>query len=385
MMEGLSSFTQLATTWGGGVERVIINLSTELMRRRRTTRVVFPDRVECIGSIERLSSLGIPAEIDQRMFFGHEARSPRRVRAYHDLLRSLDDAPVLLHGNTFHVPLPDVLGAVLARRRLTVFVHHYTELDKISRRRQLLTRASARLASAFVVTTPDAERGMRKMGVTPSKVELIPLGVPEPARQLSKQAARERLRLPTTDFLVMVVTRLDRYKAVHEVLEAVGTVGSRTGQRARLAIVGDGVERAELQRQADRELPGQVQFLGHVSDAELDACYAAGDIFVLPSHDEGFGMVFVEAAMQGVPSIAARVGGVPYAVDHGRTGLLIDAGRTDQLADALQQVMESPELLAELGRAARARAARDLSITQMADGLERVLWGRATATAPRQR
>jgi glycosyltransferase involved in cell wall biosynthesis len=93
--------------------------------------------------------------------------------------------------------------------------------------------------------------------------------------------------------------------------------------------------------------------LGYVDDQTRTDLLAACDVLALASRTEAFGYVFLEAWANGKPVIGANAGGIPAVVDHGHTGLLVDFGKVDQLADAIEQLIDNPELAHRLGDAGR--------------------------------
>src|SRR5206468_11016146 len=100
---------------------------------------------------------------------------------------------------------------------------------------------------------------------------------------------------------------------------------------ARFLVVGDGEERKRLEEQATRlGLRQAVVFLGARDD--VPRLLAAADVYVHPSLFEALPTSLLEAMATGLPVVATRVGGVPEIVAHGRTGLLVEAGRPDELA-----------------------------------------------------
>jgi glycosyltransferase involved in cell wall biosynthesis len=124
-------------------------------------------------------------------------------------------------------------------------------------------------------------------------------------------------------------------------------------------IVGDGPCRAAWERLcAHLGLEKRVEFLGTVSRAELADRYRRAAVFCLPSRQEGFGIVFLEAMAHGLPIVAGRAGAVPETVAEGEVGLLADPGDPDELARCLAAVLEDPALRCRLGAAGRARAER---------------------------
>jgi colanic acid/amylovoran biosynthesis glycosyltransferase len=101
------------------------------------------------------------------------------------------------------------------------------------------------------------------------------------------------------------------------------------------------------------------------------------DIFVHPSVTtrgvkEGIPGTVVEAMASGLPVVASRHGGIPAVIESGRHGLLVDEGDVDQLADALQALLEDASHRERLGTAATERAARELDLGARSDALERI-------------
>jgi hypothetical protein len=98
-----------------------------------------------------------------------------------------------------------------------------------------------------------------------------------------------------------------------------------------------------------------VRFLGNQNEEALKDYYKKADVFVMPSRQEGFGIVFLEAMGYGKPVIAAAFGGAPDIVIDRLTGYLIEYGDVDTLADRLISVLRDPDLGRQMGRAGRDR------------------------------
>lgn len=142
-------------------------------------------------------------------------------------------------------------------------------------------------------------------------------------------------------------------------------------------IAGDGPERRRLHALAgDLGVAGHVEFLGEVPDAELPDFYRSLDVFVMPSRDdrtsghaEGFGIVYLEAAVAGVPSIGARTGGIPEAIVDGETGLLVAPDAPEALADAVIQMLTDEHRRRQFGDRAEERALREFTWDAQVDRL----------------
>lgn len=211
------------------------------------------------------------------------------------------------------------------------------------------------------------------------RIRVFPLGMAERPRPTSGRAR-------TTHRAILTVARLDsreRMKGIDEVLQAVHRLQAHRPELI-YTIVGEGDDRPRLERVVrELGLDDRVEFLGRVGDDELTSIYDSCDIFAMPSAQEGFGLVFLEAMAAGKPVIGALAGGIPEVVEHGRTGLLVDYGDVDGLALAIDRLAADGDLRSRLGRAGRARfisafteeaaSARLLALVQEAlDGCQRI-------------
>ena len=127
--------------------------------------------------------------------------------------------------------------------------------------------------------------------------------------------------------------------------------------RARLVIAGDGPARPDLEQQAVAlGLTEVIDFLGWVDPDAVPALMNSVTLVVMPSRHEGFGGVALEAALMARPVVATRVGGLPEAVVHDATGLLIDPENSPALTEAIGHLLDQPDTATRLGHAARRRA-----------------------------
>lgn len=153
---------------------------------------------------------------------------------------------------------------------------------------------------------------------------------------------------------VLFVGRLNKQKGADRAIEALAAMKSA----AALDLVGDGPDRKELEVLAKKlGVDSQVKFHGHLSNGELPALYRAATVLVVPSADEGLGLVAVEAQLSETPVVAFESGGLPDIVQHDRTGLLVPpTAPPAHLARALDEIISNPTRAAELGKAGRLSA-----------------------------
>jgi phosphatidylinositol alpha-1,6-mannosyltransferase len=183
-----------------------------------------------------------------------------------------------------------------------------------------------------------------------------------------RRAARVRFGFDPDRPLVVGVSRLVPRKGFDVLLDAVGGLDDDV----QVAIAGAGRDRRRLDARA-APIGSRAHMLGRVADVDLPALYGCADVFSMLCRDrwggleaEGFGIVFVEAAACGVPSVAGRSGGVPEAVLDGVTGAVVDPRDVVAVRDALDGLLRDDARRARVGIAARERAATELSYEALA-------------------
>jgi len=174
-----------------------------------------------------------------------------------------------------------------------------------------------------------------------------------------RQAIRAELGFRDAHIIVGMVGRLVAEKGYLEAFEAAKLVSARCPEVRFLFIGGfedkpDAIRADELER---RGISDVCSLLGHRTDVER--LYAAMDIFMLPSHREGFPRSVMEAAAMGKPCVVTDIRGCRQTVDHEVTGLIVPARDPVALAAALVRLIESPAARARMGAAARAKASRE--------------------------
>jgi glycosyltransferase involved in cell wall biosynthesis len=308
---------------------------------------------------------GVIARIDPDMPHMHQRRTPAGTIALAKLLRRENAAQSLIHYGTLNIPVLDVLAARMAGVRLIAVMHHLNELQSLTATRRRLTATGSRFCKSIVVSTDRMLSTYRAMGVPEKQLHLIHPGVRPPTSLLDKLEARERLGLPAAARVVAHVARMEPEKGGMDLLQAAADIApSLTDMQ--LVFAGDGSALPHMRAFADSRLPGRCHFLGEVGSERVFEVFAASDVHVLPSHAEGFGLVFVEAALAGVPSIGTNVGGIPGVIEHDVSGMLIPPCQPDHLAAAMRRMIGDEEARVRMGRVARGRARDHYSVEQMA-------------------
>jgi phosphatidylinositol alpha-1,6-mannosyltransferase len=212
---------------------------------------------------------------------------------------------------------------------------------------------------------------------------LVPPGVdPErfvPLARIERAAARARFGLAGAGPLVVSVSRLVPRKGMDTLIDA-ATIMAAEHPDLQVAIAGEGRDQGRLERRARRNR-APVKLLGHISHADLPSLYACADVFSMSCRSrwggleqEGFGIVFLEAAAAGVPSVAGDSGGAAEAVVDGETGLVVrppDDAAT--LAAAISRLLADPAMASSQGQAARRRAETEYSYDLLAERLRKAV------------
>jgi glycosyltransferase involved in cell wall biosynthesis len=181
---------------------------------------------------------------------------------------------------------------------------------------------------------------------------------------------------------VVFVGRLVTAKGVETLVQAAGRMRTPGAQ---VVLVGDGPERARVERTARRlGVDDRVHVTGFIPHDRVPSVFASADLLVLPSHYEELGTVLIEAMHARLPVVASRVGGIPEVVEDGITGLLVTPGEPAALASAIDAVLTDPDLARRLGANA-GRRAPDYELGRVATemhGLYRDLAGQWAARHP---
>lgn len=200
-----------------------------------------------------------------------------------------------------------------------------------------------RAARVLATSRYSAERAQEYYGLAQ-----LPAVVPELIDLAQWRTLLELHRAESSRFIVLFVGRFYRRKRVDVLLRAAATL-RQSIPHLEVRIVGNGPCAPQLHRLSrDLHLDGTVVWLGDVTRAELAAEYNRCGVFCLPSVQEGFGIVLLEAMAASKPVVASRAAAIPEVVPH---GVLVAPDSPEALADAIQTLHRSPETGAALGRA----------------------------------
>jgi phosphatidylinositol alpha-1,6-mannosyltransferase len=245
-----------------------------------------------------------------------------------------------VHGNDFLAPYPLTMRPALAlpglcALRPVVWRHLRPMWQRTTRR--MLARALPRTAAILANSRYTAGVLLEQYPACADKMHIAWVGV-DPSFFEVPRAPKNKVPQ------LLTVSRLSEpRKNVDRVLHALAALKDRF--EFEYTVAGEGMLRPELERLAESlGLSKRVRFVGRVNDADLRALYARADLFVLtasiaPGSHEGFGIVYLEAAASGVPSLAARLAGAAEAVAEGRSGFFVDTPDVTCIRDALARYL----------------------------------------------
>lgn len=220
---------------------------------------------------------------------------------------------------------------------------------------------------------------------------VIPPGVDverfHPLDLAARREVRSALGLDPDATIVLGISRLVPRKGFDVLIRAAAQIAEEH-PAVRVVIGGEGRDRERLETLASG-LGAPVTFLGAIAAEHLPGLYAASDVFAMLCRDrwlgleqEGFGIVFLEAAAAGVPSVAGRSGGSAEAVVDGETGIVVaDATSVDEVAEAILSLLDDADRRSALGAAARVRAAQSFSYDSLARELHAAIGATITEIA----
>ncbi len=346
----------IGTSGPGGAEQIVLQLAT-FLRERGALPIIATFRPGWLTDGAERAGIGIWL-VPQR-----PGPDPLWVLQFARRLRR--EGVQVLHTHEFELNAYGGAAAALARLPSLATLHGSVwglDLGRHRRAYRLLQRAGQRLVA---VSQDLARLVARRLGLSPNAIEVVPNGIPIPSvpefdqRDESRLRARAELGIPVGGPLLLAVGNLYPVKDHANLLRAAARMPG-----AHVAIAGRGEEEEPLRRlAAGLAISERLHLLG--LREEIGEVLLAADVFVQPSRSEGLPLAVLEAMAAGLPVVATRVGGVPEAVEDGRTGYLVPAGDSAALADGLRKVVEAPDRGAALARAGRLRARQQFSVERM--------------------
>ncbi len=335
----------------GGVENYVHNLVTATNMNAIHTTVI------CTES-GIISQKFISSKFDVRIL---------PIKGYFDLV-SIARLSKLLQANDIdlvhaHLGLDSFVGAFaakLVKKPIIVSVHfdqpNYMSYNSLLR--QLWNTAqkfkNTLVAHFLPITENVASELMKRESVPREKITIIYPGIPTPTIDRScRMRTRTELGCDESDLVVVAVGRLEQEKNLSCLIESIAKI--KNSPHVKVWLIGEGSQRQALMDLVERlNLQNSVTLLGYRTDVQN--LLASADIFVLPSKAEAFGMAAVEAMIAELPVISTLVPGPRMIVEPEVTGILVPPDDSDALAEALDRLIEDPDLRQRFASAGKKRA-----------------------------
>ena len=235
-------------------------------------------------------------------------------------------------------------------------------------------------ASTLFTYSNYTKRWPMAFGVDEKKIVLVPGGTdPERFQSVRNRGEIARRYGLEGKKVLLTVARLAPHKGLDTVISLMPELIKKIPNLV-YVIVGTGRQESALRDMARRlNLEGYVLFTGPKPREELPGLYSVCDVFVMVSKEipgdvEGFGMVFLEANACGRPVIGGKSGGIPEAVLHGQTGLLVDPNNPEEIIGAIVKLLTDDSLARELGERGRQRVLDKLNWRTAARRIKDVIY-----------
>jgi teichuronic acid biosynthesis glycosyltransferase TuaC len=238
-----------------------------------------------------------------------------------------------------------------------------------------LTRRLIRTADQLVTVSQALRHAAEKIAIPKNPIRVVYMGcspdvfVRDPT---ARAMFRERLGIDSRAKVIVFLGAIARRKGVHELLSAFVSLAKRE-MNTHLIYIGSGPELGGLVEEArSAGIAHRVHFAAQPSHADVPRWLSTGDVFALPSYEEGLPLALLEAMSCGLPAVATRVGGIPEVVTEGETGVLVRPKQVEPLAQALRYVLADEEMCHRMGARARRIVLERFSWDRSAEELSEV-------------
>jgi glycosyltransferase involved in cell wall biosynthesis len=360
-----------------GAENMLLNLcaSQEKAGCQNSLLLFYNVHVPNVEFYERARRRGLSV----RMVHCKGRADWRAVRQIEEFIQ--EDGIDLVHTHGYKADLYGYLAAWRRHKPVVATCHNWVGGTAALGIYNHLDRMALKRFNALAAVSDTVAERLLESGVPPEKIKSIANGI-------DVQAFENREPLQAFRFdgarVVGMVARLDLQKGFEYLLRAIRDLSSSI-DGLKVLIVGEGPDRAAVENMVEQYgLQSNVILAGQQTD--MAGVYAAMDIFVLPSLNEGLPMTILEAMAASRPVIATRVGAIPTVIKDGENGLLVDARDTDGLRTAIASLLSDPDRCRRLGDQALAWVSENFTSEAMAlkyrQMYEEVLGSQSQITIP---
>ena len=329
----------------GGVQTHLYHLARSISRNSVETHIIlFSDRNKDI----KVDNLKIH-------LIKRSSRLPRLFTIPFDAKNAINKIkeinPDIVHVQGTHYPYNYISIALLGKYPVLITVHglmateykYESGINFLSAFiSYLLEKYALSKIKDIIVLAPQIEQIIRKM--TDSKTYIIPNGVD--CDETDDIRTFKAIKHPSMIYMGV----LENVKGVDVLIKAVKTIKSDVPD-IHLYVAGQGFQEENLKKLTKKlDLDGNIDFLGYISGEEKYSLMKSANVLVLPSLWESLPIAVLEGMACGKPIIASNVGGVPYLVDDGVNGFLVQPGEVNELADKIITLLKDKKLQEAMGR-----------------------------------
>ena len=352
----------------GGIQRAGRHLALVLSEYASAHKLEY--RIVSLNDTQELHRMRIA---DREFVFTGNARSKARFVA--TAMRAARRHPkIVLAAHPNLAPIVRTMQLVAPRMKSIVCTHGVEVSEPLSMIRQNSLRKANLVLSPSRATADFVES---LQGVSPQNVRVLPWALDPDFETANAAAPGSKLpeSFPSGPVILSVGRWLatERYKGMDTLILALPRLLLRW-PTLQLVLVGSGDDHQWLEAIArESGVRLHVHFLHGLSYGELSACYAAADVFALPSRGEGFGFVYLEAMARAKPVIGGAHGGAPEVIQDGVTGYLVQHGDSIQLATSLDAILSNPELARKMGEQGKDRVEKEFRFPVFAKAFKTIL------------
>ena len=339
----------------GGAENHVFYLAQELIKKGHEIEV-FTSDLDRKGKIKELEETyqGIKIRRFKTLFRIGDFSS-----FFPSVMKSIKESDSdIIHMHCFRHPFN---SAAFSTNKPVILTPHYPEYPKELRKKstrflialfdKLIGKSVLKRCNKLLVITEIEKEWLKdKFKVPEDKITLLPNGIPKSyLKKRNPETFRKKLKLKKDKLMILSLSRLHKSKGFDQVIRIAGKF-----PKAKFILAGvDGGFRGELEYLVKKLNLNNIIFTGELSEEEKLQAYSASDIFIHPSHFEGFGIVVLEAFSQQTAVLTSNQGGLPWVVQD--SGLIFEDYNLEDLQNKLQQLLSNKKLREDLTKRGRKR------------------------------
>jgi len=272
------------------------------------------------------------------------------------------EKPDVIDAHQYPIYFSDISTIAASFKKVPLFLHVHVVPDPKSAFSDIVLktyygfveRFTLQASKCIIAPSRMYQRMLTRLGVNGERIVVVPYGVDLDRFHPTLEGAdfKKRFKLEGSR-VILTVGRLNYQKGFHFLIEAMPRILQQV-PNAKLVVVGEGELKGYLKSLANSlGLSENVVFTGVLPQPVIAEAYSAADVFVLPSLFESLGISMLEAQAMEKPVVGTRVGGLPEALAEGKSGILVEAKKPEELANAAVKILKNNDLATSMGKFGR--------------------------------